>query len=94
MFARKIVAITTGGLFVKLMGIADGLIPWSAVATATVKPNPEDRSDSRMASVTLKERAKTISIGGAQRVFTRQSDVERFVEQVCERIHSVGADEV
>jgi hypothetical protein len=78
------VAITSDGLMMHMPGLSDDLIPWSDIAGASVKERPTSKP--QIATVVLRSKKKTVEIGGVANVFPRLADVERFVQQVNERL--------
>lgn len=84
------VAVTSDGLIVRLPGFNDDLIPWTNVGGVSVKERPEGKP--QIAAVFLKDKQKSIDIGGGANVFPTQADVNRFVDQVNERIGAANGE--
>ena len=78
------VAVTSDGLIVRLPGFDDKLIPWDNIGGASFKQIQEGKH--QIADVFFKDKQKNVSIGGVANVFPTRADVERFVEQVKDRI--------
>ncbi len=85
------VAITGDGLIIRLPGFDDDLIPWTNIGSAAVKEVREGKA--QVASVLLKDRNKTVEIGGVANVFPKRTDVERFVRLLTERVHAASPAE-
>jgi predicted RNA-binding Zn-ribbon protein involved in translation (DUF1610 family) len=83
------VAVTTDGLVVDLPAIQQGLVPWENIADATVQDRPPDKP--QVVTVTLRERRKTLNLGGIANVFPTPTDAERFTRQVQERMREAEA---
>ena len=83
-------AVTGDGLIVRLPGYADDLIPWANIVEASVKEKPENKPQE--ASVILKAGRKSLDIGGVGNVFPKRADVERFVEQVNQRVRTIDGE--
>ncbi len=79
----QLVAVTTDGLIVRLVGFSEDLVPWTEIAEATPKTKPDDKR--QIALVKLRNKSKTLTIGGTYNVFPKREDVERFVAQVNTR---------
>ena len=84
------VAVTGDGLIVRLPGYANDLIPWANIVEASVKEKPENKPQE--ASVILKAGRKSLDIGGVGNVFPKRADVERFVEQVNQRVRTIAGE--
>jgi hypothetical protein len=93
-FARRYrrgfqVAITSDGLILRLPGFKEDLLPWRDIGGASVKERPAGKP--QVASVVLTSTNKTVEIGGVANVFPKRAAVERFVQEVNERVGSGDA---
>ncbi len=84
------VAITSDGLILRLPGFSDDLIPWRDIGGASIKERPAGKP--QVASVFLRSTNKTVEIGGVANMFPKRAAVERFVQEVNERV-GVGSDD-
>lgn len=82
------VAITSDGLMLRLPDSGDDLIPWKNIGGASIKERRDGKA--QVASILLKDKQKSVDIGGDANVFPKRSDVERFVQQVNERVHAAN----
>lgn len=91
-YRRGFEAATTGhGLILRLPGFSEDLIPWGDIGGASIKERPTGKP--QIASVLLRSKNKTVEVGGVANVFPRRADVERFVEEVDERLNVPGGKE-
>ena len=82
------VAVTTDGLIIHMVGFKEELLPWTDLAEASVKPQPEKKP--HIATLKLSKEDKSIQLGGLYNVFPTKDHVERFVAQVNSRIAAVS----
>lgn len=82
----QIVAVTTDGLILRMVGCKDDLIRWERVQSVWLKP----RADHKPQTAVLRLRApdKTQDVGGTYNFFPTKPDAERFVSQVKERVRA------
>lgn len=88
---RLEVAITSDGLYLHLMGMDDGLVPWTEIQNARARRNPENKPNAHIVDVSRNDGRKRIPIGGVQQVFGDREDVKRFVRHVRERVEALPA---
>jgi len=80
----QIVAVTTDGLILRMVGCKDDLIPWERVKSVSIKPRSENKP--QVAILSLREPDKKLDVGGTYNFFPTKPDAERFVSQVQQRI--------
>lgn len=84
------VGVTTDGLYVRLPGDEEELIPWVDIGEVIVKNQPPRKR--QIASVYNKTNRKLIVIGGVCNVFPNRSEVERFFGQIAERVQMTSEE--
>ncbi len=85
------VAVTSNGLIVRLPEFDGKLIPWDALGGASMKPLSEGKP--QIAQVFFKDKRRPMTIGDVANVFPTRAHVERFVEQVKDRIEAARSDD-
>ncbi len=80
------VAITRDGLICRLWDVKVDLVPWQDIDVVSIKDREPEKA--QVACVSFKKRRRKLSIGGLHNVFPTRADVERFVEQVNERVET------
>jgi hypothetical protein len=83
------VAITSDGLILRLPGFSDDLMPWRDIGGASIKERPAGKA--QIATLFLTSTNTTVEIGGFANVFPTRAVVERFVQEVNERVGSDDA---
>lgn len=78
------VAITSDGVILRLPGFSDDLIPWHDIGGAAIEDRPDGKP--QVASLNMSNTTSTLKIGGVVNVFPKRSTVERFVDEVNERV--------
>jgi len=87
----QVAAVTSDGLFLRLVGHNAELIPWEKIGEAKVKDLPSNKA--QIARVYLKDKQKFVEFGGVANVFPTRADVDRFVGQVKQRAGLVKQEE-